>query len=221
MKDCILFFVKYPVPGEVKTRLAEDSSPELAAELYATVVEEKFAELKEGCEADLIVCHAPEGARQAMRDWLGSGHRYLGQKGADLGRRMENAFREAFLLGYDRVILVGSDVPGLTPAILDEGLNALNKTTACLGPTDDGGYYGIGFHRQCFTPEAFHGVEWSTAAVFDQTASRLEKAGVEYQILQPLEDMDTSEDVETLVALGTSGPLGPKSLTDARRLIGI
>lgn len=220
MKECILFFVKYPVPGEVKTRLAEDSSPELAAEFYATFVEEKFAELKEGCRADLIVCHAPEGAGQAMRDWLGTGVRYFGQKGTDLGRRMENAFREAFLMGYGRAVLAGSDVPGLTPAILDEALQALDENTASLGPAEDGGYYCIGFHRKGFKPEPLRDVEWSTRSVFEQTASRLEKAGLDYHVLPPLEDVDTIEDVETLIALGNAGPLGPRTLAEARRLAG-
>lgn len=220
MKDCILFFVKYPVPGEVKTRLAEDSSPELAAEFYATFVEEKFEELKEECGAKVIVCHAPEGAGQAMRDWLGAGVRYFGQKGTDLGRRMENAFREAFLLGYDRAVLAGSDVPGLSPAILTEAIESLTEDTACLGPADDGGYYLVGFHRRGFKPEVLRDMEWSTRDVFERTASRLGKAGMNCHVLPPLEDMDTVEDVETLVALGSAGPLGPRTLAEARRLTG-
>jgi len=221
MKDCILFFVKYPVPGEVKTRLAEDSSPELVAELYATFVEEKISELADGCDATLIICHAPEGARQAMRDWLGTSFRYLGQKGTTLGRRMENAFREAFLMGYERVILAGSDIPALAPSILAEGLDALTEESAAIGPAEDGGYYCIGFHRRAFKPEVLAEMEWSTASVFDITASRMDKAGIGYHVLPPLPDIDTIEDLETLVALGDAGPLGPQTLAEARRLIGI
>lgn len=218
MKDCILFFVKYPVPGEVKTRLAENSSPELAAEFYATLVEEKLDELTKGCDATIITCHAPEGARQAMRDWLGTNRRYIGQKGTGLSRRMENAFREAFLMGYERVILAGSDVPGLTPAILAEGLESLTETSSCLGPVDDGGYYCIGFHRRGFRPEVLNDMEWSTASVFEQTASSMEKAGLTHHVLPPLTDIDTMEDLETLMAIGVAGPLGPRTLAEARKL---
>lgn len=218
MKDCVLFFVKYPVPGEVKTRLARNSSPELVAEFYATFVEEKLAELVDGCAADIIICHAPEKAGPAMRDWLGENHRYIGQKGTDLGRRMENGLREAFFMGYDRVVLAGSDIPGLTPAILAEGLDALTETTATIGPADDGGYYCIGFHKKGFKPEVFRNMEWSTSSVFDKTISGFEKAKLDYHVLPPLEDTDTIEDVETLIALGSAGPLGPRTMAEARRL---
>ncbi|QGY40173.1 DUF2064 domain-containing protein [Pseudodesulfovibrio cashew] len=220
MNDCVLFFVKYPEPGEVKTRLAENSSPELAAEFYATFVEEKFEELLSGCKAKIIVCFAPETAGQAMRDWLGEYHRYVGQKGADLGRRMENGFREAFFMKYERVVLAGSDVPGLSPAIIEEALEALTPDTACLGPADDGGYYLIGFHRKGFVPEVFRNIDWSTERVFEQTASLISGQGMKTHILPNLEDMDTLEDVETLIALGSAGPLGTRSIAEARRLLG-
>lgn len=221
MKDCILFFVKYPMPGEVKTRLAEDSSPEMAAEFYATFVEDKLEELLAESAADIIVCFAPEKAAVAMLDWLGSKPRYIGQKGADLGRRMENAFREAFFMGYDRVVLVGSDIPALSADILQEALEALTPEQACLGPADDGGYYCIGFHQKGFVPNVFHAMEWGSDSVMQQTADILEEKGMPYYELINLADTDTIEDVETLVALGTSGPLKPRSLALARKLVNV
>lgn len=221
MKDCLLFFVKYPEPGTVKTRLANDASPELSAEFYATFVEEKFEELVTGCTCDVIVCFAPEKAGQAMRDWLGEEHRFIGQKGADLGRRMENGFREAFLMGYDRVVVTGSDIPGLTPAIIHEGLEALTPENCSLGPADDGGYYLIGFHRKGFVADVFKRMEWSHDMVLQKTMNILEEAGREIFQLVPLEDTDTIEDVETLAALGQSSGFGPRSLAMARRLAGM
>ncbi|SOB59831.1 conserved protein of unknown function [Pseudodesulfovibrio profundus] len=220
MKDCILFFAKYPMPGEVKTRLAEGSFPELAAEFYATFVEDKLEELLAECSSDIIVCFAPEKAGGAMRDWLGSELRYIGQKGTDLGRRMENAFREAFFMGYERVVLVGSDIPALSASILQEALDSLTPEQPCIGPADDGGYYCIGFHKLGFIPDVFKNMEWSTDLVLQQTVSILEDKGMQYHELPPLADTDTIEDVETMVALGTSGPLKPRSLALARKLVG-
>lgn len=221
MKDCLLFFVKYPEPGTVKTRLARDASPELAADFYATFVEEKFEELVSGCDCDVIVCFAPEKAKQAMRDWLGEEHRYIGQKGTGLGRRMENGFREAFLMGYDRVVLAGSDIPGLTPAIIREGLDLLTPDSCSLGPADDGGYYLIGFHRNGFVPEVFQCSEWSHDMVLQKTMNTLEDAQKEITQLKPLEDTDTMEDVETLATLGNISGFGPRSLAMARKLAGM
>lgn len=221
MSGCILFFVKYPEPGEVKTRLAEEATPELAAEFYKVFVQEKLAELEAGCDHDIIVFFTPEQNGKAMPDWLGPDYRYLAQKGAELGRRMENAFREAFFMGYERVILAGSDIPGLTPAILDDGLAALTPETASIGPADDGGYYCIGFHKKGFSPKVFSNMQWSNDDVFQRTVNRLSDMGMEVVELARLEDTDTIEDVETLVALGTAGPLGGKALAAARKLAGM
>jgi len=221
MKDCILFYVKYPEPGEVKTRLADDCSPELAAEFYTVLVEEKLAELSKGCEADILICYAPEKARRQMTEWLGKDYRYIAQKGSDLGRRMENGFREAFFMGYDRVVLVGSDIPGLTPEIINEGLTQLIPETASLGPADDGGYYLIGFPRSGIVPTIFQNMDWSTDTVFQTTLTRLEDNGATCHILPSLEDIDTYEDLETLAALGSAGPLSNKALQVARKITGM
>ncbi len=220
MKDCILYFVKYPEVGKVKTRLAKDSLPELATELYSTFAKENLEELSAGCDADIIVCHTPEKMRIETRDWLGSDFRYIAQKGSALSRRMENGFREAFFMGYDRVVLVRSDIPGLSPEIVNAGIAALAPGITVLGPVGDGGYYLIGFLRGELLPNVLHDMEWDTDSVLQITVERLENSGRECVMLDNLEDIDTYEDLATVAALGTSGPLGPKALSIAREITG-
>lgn len=220
-RDCILFFVKNPVPGEVKTRLAEDSSPEGAAHFYAVFAEEKLVELADGCDGDVFVYYTPQTVKNAMVDWLGQGHRYLAQKGNSFGRRMENAFREVFFMGYERAILVVSDVPGLTPAIVTEGRDALTPETPVVGPAENGGYYCIAFHKKGFAPEVFRDVAGDTADTFQLTTNRLDSLGLKWVALPSLENTNTLEDVETLTALGLSGPLGKQALEAARKLVGV
>ena len=221
MSNCIIFFVKYPEPGEVKTRLAEESSAEGAAEFYKSFVEDKLAELKDVSDADLIVFHSPESAGPAMAQWLGPDYRLIAQKGAELGRRMENAFREAFFMGYERAVLIGSDIPGLTPEIVNTALVYLEPGRACIGPAGDGGYYLIGFHRKAFEARIFQKMEWSRVDIYQRTINRLEEMNADFTELDRLDDMDTFEDVETMVALGLAGPLKGRVLELARKLVGI
>jgi len=221
MSGCIMFFVRYPEPGEVKTRLAEESSSEGAAEFYRVFVEEKLAELKDATDGELIVIYTPETEGKAMSDWLGKEYRFVAQKGVELGRRMENAFREIFFMGHDRAILVGSDIPGLTPDVINAALASLEPGKACIGPAEDGGYYLIGFHRKSFVPQVFQGIEWGMDDVHQRTVNRFEGLDIELVELERLDDMDTFEDVETLAALGTAGPLKGKSLEMAKKLIGM
>lgn len=218
MSDCILYFVKYPHPGEVKTRLADGCSAELAAEFYRVFARKKLIEIAVTPKADMFVCYFPETMRRETVEWLGASHKYISQKGADLGRRMENAFREVFFMGYDRVVLVGSDIPGLTPDILRAGLDSLNAGSACIGPAGDGGYYLVGFHRHSFVPEVFHDMQWSREEVGQRTVNRFAALDVECTRLEPLDDIDTIRDLEEMVALGENGSLKGEVLELAQRL---
>lgn len=215
-----MFFVKYPEPGSVKTRLAEGTTPEQAATFYRVFVEEKLAELEAGVDGDLVVFFAPETMRDEVQAWLGKGRRYIGQKGSDLGHRMENAFREVFLMGYERGVLVGSDIPGLTPGIINQGVSALTPGRASLGPAGDGGYYLIGFHKSGFSPEVFRTGEWSAPGVYERAFNLLAGSGFPFTELEGLDDMDTMEDIETMLALGSLGPLKGRTLELARKLAG-
>ncbi len=217
MTNCIIFFVKYPTPGEVKTRLAEDSTPKLAAEFYAVFAQEKLNELRRKSKADVLVYYAPHEAEGQMADWLGQDQRYFPQTGDDLGARMENAFLEVFDMGYERAVLVGSDIPGFTSAIATQGLEGLSPDTAAIGPADDGGYYLVGFHKDGFVSEAFHNIPWSTPDVCQQTVNRFKAARKSVIELPRLEDTDTLEDVDTLIALGS---LGSGALAAAKKLVG-
>lgn len=43
-----------------------------------------------------------------------------------------------------QVVLVGSDIPGIEPAILESAFRALDSHQLVLGPACDGGFYLIG-----------------------------------------------------------------------------
>ena len=219
-KECLLFFVRYPEPGRVKTRLAEGASPELAAAFYRGLVEEKLRELEGGLEADLIVCFTPESEADRMADWLGPERRCLAQRGTGLGSRMELAFRDAFGMGYERAVLAGSDIPGLTAAIVEQALAGLTPSLAALGPASDGGYYLIGFHRDGFAPGVFAHEQWGDAAVCERAAGALSAAGLDHFETGRLDDLDTLADVEKLLALGEAGPLTAGIRRLARKLSG-
>lgn len=218
MTDCIVYFVKYPEPGQVKTRLAREATPQLAAEFYRTFAADKLAELARTPGTDLIICFDPPDREMDMRDWLGPGI-YEPQRGADLGTRMESALAHAFVQGYERAVLVGSDVPGLTPEVVRDGLDRLNESTAVLGPAEDGGYYLIGFHRDGYVPEVFQGMTWSRNDVLEKTMAKLHGMGMECARTYRLADMDTLDDLRSLIEKGNCDSMEGECLDLARQLI--
>jgi len=200
-KDCILFFVKAPEQTAVKSRLAETVGAEKACELYRNFVWDMLDTLTDiavGGQHDLKVCFYPPGAGMEIRTWLGSSYSLLPQQGNDLGERMQKAFQTCFADGYRRVILLGSDTPDLSGAVITEGLSCLNSHSAAIGPALDGGYYLLGLQSQAFLPAIFSGMPWSTGDVYARTLEVFRQANVDVFVLPPWGDIDTIADLQDL-----------------------
>lgn len=193
----ILLFVKAPVTGRVKTRLAAAVGDDAALELYRSFVLDLLEILDSGGFAATVLFDPPDAA-DAVAAWLGRNRRYLPQQGHDLGERMKNAFQAVFGSGAPKAILIGSDLPDLRPQILIEALDALERHDAVIGPALDGGYYLIGFRDETFRPEVFRNVPWSTPDVFEITMRRFTNAGAQVHPLPQWRDVDTIEDLRDL-----------------------
>ncbi len=191
----ILFFVKFPEPGKVKTRLAASVGAERAAAIYRLMVARVIDTLPRGDE--LIVCFDPPQKRAEIVDWLApllAGRRvtFEPQATGDLGARLDAAFARAFAGGHSRVVAVGSDCVEMTAEIFGEVRAALDTHGCAIGPTHDGGYYLLALKAPC--PALFRGIAWGTDAVCAQTLERGDGAGLRIHILPTLRDVDREED---------------------------
>lgn len=193
-EDRLIVFVKWPQPGEVKTRLAKAIGPDLAAALYRCFVVDTLAAATESGYPTLVFFQ-PSEARHAMSDWLGSGMILRSQKGKDLGERMVSAFRETFSES-SCTVLIGSDSPDLSPALLKEAFAALKSHQAVVGPAVDGGYYLIGFSSDGFNEAVFNGIEWGAEGVFEATMMALKATGIKYSVLPTWNDIDEYDDLK-------------------------
>jgi len=191
---CLLFFVRSPGKGNVKSRLAAAIGHELTVKLYKSFVLQMLSTLKKGNFA-FYVCFHPENALKGLKKWLGGRHHYIPQEGKDLGERMKNAFAAAFQTGFKRVVLIGSDIPDLPLEFIQEAFTSLEEKDAVIDPAYDGGYYLIGFTDKAFSPKVFEGMTWGTKTVFDDTMKVLEGLQKKVYTLKPLRDIDTVEDL--------------------------
>jgi uncharacterized protein len=190
--DKLIIFLKAPRPGLVKTRLAQALGPEAAARIYQQLAAMLMKSLNELEPVELRF--APDDAFPEIRPWLRPGWTALPQGEGDLGKRLLRAFEEAFERGSRRVVVIGSDCPGITPEDIHHAWTALLRNELVLGPACDGGYWLIGLNR--LLPELFEGISWSTAGVLGQTESRAHTAGASWIRLRELSDIDTVEDWE-------------------------
>jgi hypothetical protein len=211
MAPLLLFFVKEPRPGAVKTRLAKDIGNEAAAKLYAAFAKDMLATAKEA-GLDVLVCHDPPEAAQAVREWLGH-EDLVPQAPGDLGQRMQQGFELAFDQGHGEVLLMGSDLPDLPVEHVLRLAELLRQKGAVLGPSRDGGYYCVGFTRAGYRPEIFANMPWSTPEVFELTRERLAQHGVEPGLGPKWQDVDDAADLAALQQrLATGESKAPRTL---------
>jgi len=202
-KNCILFFVKDPIKGGVKSRLAAELDDTIAVELYKNFILDMLATLT-ACAAQCLICVYPEGALEKVKKWLGPKYHYLPQEGKDLGERMKNGFIEAFSMKFEHAILIGSDIPDLPLSIVKEAFRMFETHDAVVGPAHDGGYYLIGFRNDTFLPEVFDKMKWGGETVLRSTLNRIKKRGCRVHLLPAWNDVDTLADVMALLQRNTA-----------------
>jgi len=191
---CLLFFIKNPQKGQVKTRLAAVLGDEMAVGVYKRFLLEMLSMLNKGTFI-FYLCVYPVDALEDIKTWLGGEYLYMPQQGGHLGERMKNAFIEALAMNFKRVVLIGSDIPSLPLEFIEEAFISLEKRDVVIGPSVDGGYYLIGFRDKKFSPRAFKGIPWSTERVFGETMKVLEHEGLTVHTLKTLRDIDTVQDL--------------------------
>ena len=187
-KQVLLYFVRYPEPGKVKTRLAQSIGFEKAAEVYKQLAEENFSNLNSSTDGSVVVTFDPPTVQVQMEQWLPRAGGYLPQKGNGLGERLAAAFDWAFHQGAKKVLAVGSDTLALTRQPIQDAFEVLNSSDVVIGPSQDGGYYLIGLKE--LRPAIFKDINWSTDQVRSQTLERIASSQLSYQLIEMLEDLD-------------------------------
>lgn len=194
MRNRLIIFCRYPVPGKTKTRLIHALGPFRAADLHRKLTEDTFIMTRNFVsEYPVDVELFFEGGSKAqIRRWLGPLPMVSSQKPGDLGRRIHYAFQEAFRKGCKKVVLIGTDVPDASEEFLKQAFEALDNYEMVLGPTYDGGYWLIGLTGPF---EVFENIQWGSDTVLEATISLAKRIGLNSTLLDPLNDIDTINDL--------------------------
>jgi rSAM/selenodomain-associated transferase 1 len=191
----LIIFTRYPEPGRTKTRLIPALGATGAADLHRRMTEQAIAIARQlaALQAVALEVRYSGGDAALMQQWLGANLRLRAQSDGDLGARMREAFHEAFQQGCERVVIIGTDCPGITSGTLASAFAALRQSDLVLGPASDGGYYLIGLRR--LIPPLFEGILWGTDSVLRHTLQIAEAADLRYSLLERLDDVDRPEDL--------------------------
>ena len=188
-KNLLLIFTRNPELGKVKTRLAKTIGAEKALAIYKFLLAHT-KKVTEKIACDKAVYYSVKVKEDDL--WNGEIYQKKQQLGEDLGIRMQNAFQDAFANGYEKVLIVGSDLIDLSEEIIEKGFLQLASNDVVIGPAEDGGYYLLGM--KSVHPNVFKNKNWGTSSVREETLNDLKDKKV--HLLNELNDADVLDDIK-------------------------
>ncbi len=184
----LVVMVKAPLAGRVKTRLAADIGAVCATAFYRHAVAAVLARVSSPGLWNTVLAVSPDTAVNCAA-WPGKLARRPQGRG-DLGQRMQRTMDR---LPPGPVMIIGSDVPGITAAHILRAFSMLGDYDAVFGPAPDGGYWMVGLKRIPRIPRPFAGVRWSSAHALSDTMDNLN--GLRIAFADSLADVDGAADL--------------------------
>jgi rSAM/selenodomain-associated transferase 1 len=187
----LLVFLKYPAPGQVKTRLASSVGDQQAAALYHEWIGVVLAKMQPLRETIRVVGYFDGAPLADFAVWRPLADAWWPQPASDLGARLAIGFEKAHCDGSP-VVAIGTDCLELDMALVKEAFVRLAKSDVVFGPAIDGGYYLVGTSQHL--PSFFVGVPWSDSKTLSSHVALCERNGWTYSTLPPRRDIDTIDD---------------------------
>jgi glycosyltransferase A (GT-A) superfamily protein (DUF2064 family) len=118
------------------------------------------------------------------------------QLGGSFGEKLSHAIESVLEKGFEKVIVVGNDSPGLTKDHLQNAQLGLQNKDWVFGPDCKGGAYLIGVSKSVFNTALFSKLSWHTT----QVVAELKALSVEDSVLlSPLADFNTLADFKNVL----------------------
>ena len=195
-------FLKQPVPGLVKSRLAAETGDDTAArfsEAFVCDLADRFRST--GDRRFLCYSPATKAALEFALELAVDDYELWLQPDGDLGTRMAHFFQFAVRSGGRSAILIGSDSPTLPRQYVENAFALLRTRDIAIVPATDGGYCLIGMRtgeNLICHDTVFRDIDWSTPGVLSQTISSLAHAGASIGVLEPWYDVDDANALRML-----------------------
>lgn len=191
--NLLLIFTRNPELGKCKTRLAAKVGDKAALEIYKFLLAHTVSFTRK-LETEKQVFYS----EAIWENDLWDNHIYQKklQNGVDLGVRMQNAFQDGFDSGFEKIIIIGSDMYDLSQEDIEKAFAKLEDHDYVVGPAEDGGYYLLGMTN--FKKELFENKAWGTDTVLSHTLEDVKTEN--HFLLEAKNDVDLYEDIKSIEA---------------------
>lgn len=191
----LVIVARTPRLGEVKTRLAASLGPVVTLQLYQAFLADLAQRFASADAWMLHWAYTPgpgDFARELARLVPGvCTDSCFPQQGPDFASRLHQIFAETGARAFARTIVISSDSPQVSTALIAQARAALETADVVLGPAEDGGYYLIAMREPY---DLFTGIPMSTDQVLRLTIERARALSLAVYLLDPLFDVDEEDD---------------------------
>ena len=194
----LILFVKAPLPGKVKTRLVPPLSFLQAAGLYKDWTLETYQTATQLLPVVRVAIAYEADPQIPTPVWLSPANSNVpdfSQESGDLGKTLAHAFSLDIGRSAKRVVIIGTDSPGLPLSYLRQAFQDLEDHDLVLGPAYDGGYYLVGLKDRLYR-KLFEGIDWSTSRVLSKTLRRAKALKLAACLIPRYFDIDTGQDLK-------------------------
>lgn len=184
--------LKEPRPGRVKTRLGDDIGMTTSAWWFRHQSKRLLRNLASDPRWHTVIAVSPDTEGMQSRIWPVHLSRWPQGQG-NLGDRMLRVFHRC---GHGPIVIIGADIPDITPKLINTAFKKLGSHDAVFGPAPDGGYWLIGLKRgvQPVPRNLFQNVRWSSPHTLADTMGNLGNAKI--ALIKELQDIDVLNDMK-------------------------
>lgn len=182
----VIVFMRQPVLGRVKTRLARETGSLAAWQFYRRASSRLLRRLRADSTWDVVVAWAAPPEPPAL---FRPGD--LPQGSGDIGQRMERCLRA---VPPGPVLLLGADIPAVRPRHIRRAFERLRHAPLVFGPARDGGFWLVGARNPAFLqrPLFAPGIRWSSPETLADVLAGLRRPAA---LADTLADVDHRADL--------------------------
>ncbi|MEC9205985.1 MAG: DUF2064 domain-containing protein [Pseudomonadota bacterium] len=192
MKSSLNIFTKCPFTGNPKSRLSNFLTKEERIFLSEYMLVNILEEISTIKNISINLWVYPTYEKKFFKELsLKYKLNLFNQVGNSLYERMQDCMiRES--KKFEKVILIGSDIPSLTNKFINDTISHLDKKNYVIGPSKDGGFYLLGAKE--FKYRDIHLSKYRYSNYLSITKI-LDKKTIPYSLLMKLKDIDTKDDL--------------------------
>ena len=190
--NAIIIFAKFPEPGKVKKKIGQVIGMENSAKLCTAFINDLIEENSEK-DYDIYLSFIGHEYKEQYRTMFPNAILYV-QRGTNMSENVQSAF-EDLLDDYEKVALIGCDVPQLSSETVIKAFNALETHDVVLGPAEDGGYYLVALKKP---HDIFKGMPWGKPNLLEEQMNMLKEKKLAFVRLHKMPDVDTIDELKSL-----------------------